>query len=60
MQSCFGNYVMQKAIEIATGVDKKMLALSCKKYLEKIKDSKIRAKWEKIVENAEKLCDITY
>ena len=52
MQSCFGNYVMQKAIEISQGAERLMLVNSCKVYTDKIKDPKIKAKWENIIEQA--------
>ena len=52
MESCFGNYVLQKAIEISNGEERKTLVALCKADKDKIKELKIRGKWEKILEQA--------
>ena len=40
---------MQKALEVSKGADRKLLLASFEAGIEKIKDTKIKGKWRKIV-----------
>jgi hypothetical protein len=50
MKNNYGNYVVQKALKLSTGLHKSKLVNSVLKNLEKIGDRKLILKWKSIVE----------
>ncbi len=53
IRNSYGNYVVQKALKIATGDDRKNIISSINHHIPNIPDKKIRSKWEKIIEGAD-------
>ena len=53
IKNSYGNFVVQKALKIATGEDKQNLVNSILKVLHLIQDKKIRTKWEQIIADAQ-------
>jgi hypothetical protein len=51
MKSSYGNYVVQKALKLATGVNKKKLINAVVKQIEKLPDKKLMNKWRMIVDS---------
>jgi hypothetical protein len=51
MKNSFGNYVVQKALKLATGFLKVKLTNNIKKNMEKLTDKKLVAKWKSILLN---------
>ena len=51
MKNPFGNYVVQKALKLATGFHKGKLTGIIKKHLEKLRDKKLINKWKDILNN---------
>jgi hypothetical protein len=51
MKNPFGNYVIQKALKLATGYHKGKLTGIIKKHIEKLHDKKLIAKWKNILAN---------
>jgi len=49
MKNNYGNYVVQKALRISTGLPKLKLIISILKNIEKIGEKKLIAKWRNIV-----------
>ena len=49
LQNGFGNYVMQKALDVSKGANRKLLLASFEAGISNIKETKIKAKWRKIV-----------
>lgn len=49
MKNNYGNYVVQKALRISTGIPKLKLIISILKNIEKIGEKKLIAKWRNIV-----------
>ena len=49
MKNPYGNYVIQKALRLATGYHKGKLTGIIKKHLEKLHDKKLIGKWKKIL-----------
>lgn len=49
MKNNYGNFVVQKALKLSSGLTKMNLLSSIIKSIEKIGDKKIMAKWESIV-----------
>lgn len=52
IRNSFGNYVVQRGLEVAEGQDLEILITSIYNRLPEITDKKIRAKWEQIIENS--------
>jgi hypothetical protein len=51
MKNSFGNYVVQKALKLATGFMKVKLTNNIKKNMEKLTDKKLVNKWKSILLN---------
>ncbi len=49
MKNNFGNYVIQKALKISLGIDKKKLSEEVEKNIFKLNDKKLILKWKSIV-----------
>ena len=49
MKSNFGNYVIQKALKIAIGENKKILVNEVNNNIYKLNDKKLIEKWKKII-----------
>ena len=50
MRNSYGNYVVQKALKIAEGEDKKSIVQSIQNNIPVISDKKIRQKWTVLLE----------
>lgn len=50
MKNSYGNYVVQKALKIAEGEDKKSIVQSIQNNIPVISDKKIRQKWTVLLE----------
>jgi hypothetical protein len=49
MKNNFGNYVIQKALKLSLGIDKKKLSEEVEKNIFKLNDKKLILKWKSIV-----------
>lgn len=45
----YGNYVVQRALKITTGIDHQILSQAIRNSMPDVKDKRIRQKWEKIL-----------
>ena len=52
MKSSFGNYVVQKALEVASVQNKKKLVETILFHIEKLNEKKLMNKWKKIVNDS--------
>jgi hypothetical protein len=55
MKNPFGNYVVQKALKLATGFHKGKLTGIIKKHLDKLRDKKLINKWKDILSSGNTL-----